>query len=413
MQDSFDTYFIHRLSNGIRIVFKPVASNITHLGLFINVGSRDEMDNEHGLAHLIEHVIFKGTRKRKLHQILSCLENVGGEVNAFTSKEETCIQAAFMRGYLSRALDLISDILLNSVFPINEIEKEKKVIIDEINYVKDNPSDYIFDEFDSLLFPNSRLGRNILGIPEKINNYNRDHIIDFINRNYVPENIVISVVGNYTTSKLFSEIERYFNHYPIRNKCNNREKPEIAKPFKIESKKNILQSHCVLGVSGYCYYNNKRYALHLLNNIIGGPTMNSRLSMILREKYGYSYNVESSYVSYCDTGIFSVYFSSDASNISKCIELVSRQFDELKNNHLSSIKLNRAKKQLIGQLCINAENNENIMLTIGKSVLTYDRVEPLSEVIRKVEQISANEILEVANEILDYNKMSVLIYRNK
>jgi predicted Zn-dependent peptidase len=401
------------LSNGIRVVLSQVNSPIAHAGLFINAGSRDEEQNEHGIAHLIEHVIFKGTQKRRSHHILSRLEDVGGELNAFTTKEETCIHATFMKEYLERALELIADIAFNSVFPEKELNKEIEVVIDEINSYKDNPSDLIFDDFDERLFPNDPLGRNILGKAEKLKKYNRENLLTFIKNNYHTDQMVISVVGNVTIKQVEKLALRYFCNFSTNIRNKKRAQALIGSPFNNTQKKSTYQTHCIIGTEAYSFAHPARMSMHLLNNMLGGPGMNSRLSMSLRERNGYTYNIESNYANFSDTGIFSVYFGTDKENLDKCIKLIFKEFDKLREQKLSDIQLSKAKKQLIGQLAIASESNENIMLSMGKSFLVYDKFDNLEEVCRQIESINANDVIETANEILNPEKLSFLIYSDK
>jgi predicted Zn-dependent peptidase len=403
-------YFTFSLPNGIKVIFKPVDSKIAHVGLFINAGSRDEAESEHGLAHFIEHVLFKGTTKRKSHHIISRLEDVGGELNAYTTKEETCIHASFMEEYIDRTLELISDIAFNATFPEKEIEKEKAVIIDEINSYKDNPSELIFDEYDEMLFPKQTLGRSILGTPNKLKKFKREHLLKFVHEKYYTNEMVICIIGNYKKDKLFWLVEKYFKSVMVTSRKVKRITAKSGKPFSTILTKDNFQSHCIIGSESFGFNDTRRLTLHLLNNILGGPGMNSRLNMSLRERHGCTYNIDSSYTPFFDTGIFSVYFGTDKENVEKCIKLVHKEFDLLKNNKLSTLQLSKAKKQLIGQLAIGSEHNENLMLTMGKSYMVFNKVDTLEEINQQIEAISTNNLLEVANDVLDTKKLSMLVY---
>jgi predicted Zn-dependent peptidase len=404
-------YYTFTLSNGIKLIFKPVNSVIAHAGLFINTGSRDEDENEHGLAHFIEHVIFKGTQKRKSHHIISRLEDVGGDLNAYTTKEETCIHASFMKEYIERALELISDIAFNAIFPEKEIEKEKDVIIDEINSFKDNPSELIFDEFDEMLFPKQTLGRNILGTPKKLKHFKREHLLKFIHEKYFTNEMVICIVGDFKQDKLYRLICKYFESVLVNSRKSKRVIAKSGKPFNNYLQKSNFQSNCIIGTESFGFNDPRRLTLHLMNNILGGPGMNSRLNMSLRERNGCTYNIESSYAPFFDTGIFSVYFGTDKENIEKCIRLVNKEFELLKNKSLSAIQLSKAKKQMIGQLAIGAEHNENLMLTMGKSYMVFNKVDTLEEINRQIEAITATELMDVANYLLAEEKLSTLVYK--
>ncbi len=398
------------LPNGIRVVFSPDDSYIAHIGFFINAGSRDEKPHQHGLAHFIEHVIFKGTKKRRLNQIFSRIENVGGELNAYTTKEETCIQASFLKEYLNRSLELIADIVFNASFPDNEIEKEKTVIIDEINSVKDNPSDFIFDHFDQHIFQNSSLGRSVLGDPEIILKFSRNHILQFIQSNYTTDQMVISIVGNYSEKFVKKITEKHFGWVAASKRAHQRELTLVYQPFYLEFEKNLNQSHCIIGTRAYSYSHPRRIVLALINNMLGGPGMNARLNLELREKHGYTYNIESSYSAYYDAGVFSIYFGTDRKKLKKCIDIVNKELMRLRIKKLSTLQLSIAKKQLLGQLAISSENKENLMLAMGKSFLVFNKFEDLAEIREKLDKITTTEILEVANELFEPDKLSVLIY---
>ncbi|MGC8823017.1 MAG: M16 family metallopeptidase [Bacteroidales bacterium] len=405
------SYLVHTLSNGIRIVFAPNRSPITYTAFFINAGSRDELSHEHGLAHLIEHMIFKGTIRRKAHHIIGRMENVGGELNAYTTKEETCIHATFLNDYLERAWELMADIIFHATFPENELEKEKSVIIDEINSFRDNPAEVIFDDFDQRLFESSALGRNILGTPETLLKLERSHLLHFIERNYHTDQMVVSVVGNYSFDKLKRLAQKYFEGYPARLRDFSREKPPASPLFQVQLQKNLNQTHCVIGTQAYGFNNPRRLTLLLLNDILGGPGMNSRLNVELRERRACAYNIESSYVSYSDTGIFSVYFGCDARKLDKCLTLIHKELTQFRTKRMSDLRLHLAKRQLMGQLAISVENNENLLMALGKSILVYNHFDSLAEVAQKLDNIDASMLLDVANEIFDPQRLSTLIYK--
>ncbi|MFN2395985.1 MAG: M16 family metallopeptidase [Bacteroidales bacterium] len=404
-------YFTHTLSNGIRLVHKPVDSLVAHCGITINTGSRDEMPPEQGMAHFIEHLIFKGTRKRKAYHVLSHMENVGGEINAYTGKEDTCIYASFMHIHYGRCLDLISDIVFSSAFPEKEIIKEKDVIIDEINSYKDSPGEQIFDDFDSLVYKGHPLGSNILGTPRHLKKFQRNHILQFLERNYVASEMVISSVGKIEFKKLIKLAERYFGHIPATHRsAPRRQFTGYQAETKLVKRRNH-QVHCVIGNEAYSVDDEKKMALVLLNNILGGPGLNSRLNLAVREKYGLCYNIESHYQPYSDTGIFSIYLGTDIEFIDKAISLVQRELNRLRESRLGSLQLKRAKQQLQGQVAISFESNVNEMLSIGKSIILYNKIDTLEQINQKVEKVHANELLEVANEVLDPASLSMLMYK--
>lgn len=404
-------YLIHTLKNGIRIIHQRTDSPVGHLGVLINAGSRDENDEEHGLAHFIEHSVFKGTGKRKAFHILSRIEGVGGELNAYTTKEETVLYATFLTEYYDRTAELLSDILFHSVYPEKELKREKEVIYEEINSYKDSPSELIFDEFEELVFDGHPIARNILGTKKQLQAFTRDSIFRFIENNYHTDQMVISSVGNIDFGNLVKMLEKYFGAAPEKLRTEKRTKFENYIPQQKTIRRDTFQSHCVIGNTAFDVQHPQRIVMVLLNNILGGQALNSRLNLALRERWGMAYNVESGYVAYSDTGLFNVYFGTDKENLNKALNLVQKEFDLLRNTKLGGLQLSRAKKQLIGQIAISTESREDMMLTIGKSYLLYDKVDPIREVFRKIEDISAEQVLEVANMVLDKKQMSTLIYK--
>jgi predicted Zn-dependent peptidase len=403
-------YQIHCLKNGIRLVHSPSDSNIAYCGLIVNTGSRDEDIKEHGLAHFFEHAIFKGTKKRKSYHILNRLESVGGDVNAYTTKEDTCIYTAFLNQHYPRSIELLADIMFNSNFPEHEIEKEKDVIIDEINSYKDSPSELIFDEFEDYIFNGQSLGRNILGLPAKIKAYTREDLISFKEKNYPTHEMVIFSIGKINFNNLVKLSEKYFGEVPEKKAKIRIQENAIYLPFNKSKKKKTYQLHCMIGNIAYNLHDEKRTALSLLNNILGGTSMNSRLSMALREKNGFAYDIESNYTGYSDNGIFNLYFGTDKNNLEKSMKLVYKEFDLLKNKQLGTLQLLRAKQQFSGQIAINAESKDNTAINLGKSIMLFNKVDSLEEVNKKINELSAIDLMEVANEVLDNNKLSVLIF---
>jgi len=403
-------YKIEKLNNGIRLVHQYTDSPIAYCGLIVNTGSRDEKEHEHGLAHFIEHAVFKGTEKRRSYHILNRLESVGGDINAYTTKEETCIYTAFLANEYERSIELMADMMFNSNFPVSEIEKEKDVIIDEINSYKDNPSELIFDEFEDMVFKNRSLGRNILGDPQKIKAYTRDHLLNFKDSNYPTNQFVIFSMGKIDFKKLFKLVSKYFSDKPEKTIIKRTKENSEYISFSINEKKNTHQLHCIIGNIAYSYHDDRRTALSLFNNLLGGTSMNSRLSMALREKSGIAYDIESNYTGYSDNGIFSLYFGTEKDKFEKSLKLIQKEFNALKNNKLGVLQLHRAKQQFIGQIAISAENKENSSLNLGKSLMLFDKIDSLHEVNDRIASISAGEILQVANEILDKKMLSMLVY---
>ncbi len=405
--------FTYELGNGIKIIHKQTDSPVAHCGLMINTGSRDESEAEHGITHLIEHLIFKGTHKRKAYHILSCMEDVGGELNAFTSKEETCIHTSFFNNYYSRAFELLRDIVFNSVFPEREIIKEKEVVIDEINSYKDSPLELIFDDFEELVYKGHPMANNILGSAKSMQSISRNDILKFYQQNYSTQQMVIASVGKLDFKKVKHYFEKHFSDIPTRAATNPRSDFQIKnyQASFLQVEKDTHQTHCIVGGPAYSFNDEKRLILHLLTNYLGGPGLNSKLNLSMREKRGYAYNVEANYTTYSDTGIVSIYFGTDEKDLKKSIALTHRELATLRNKTLGPNQLQRTKRQLIGQIAMSAENNENQMLSIAKSLLVYNKVDELDEVCKKIEQITASQILEIANEIFDEKNLSVLVFK--
>ena len=403
-------YQTYQLNNGIRLVHVRVPNLVAHLGVIVGTGSRDEQEHQHGMAHFIEHMVFKGTRKRKAYHILSRLEDVGGEINAYTTKEETCVYASFMKEDYSRAIELLQDILFHSTFHEKELGREKDVIIDEINSYFDSPGELIFDDFEEQLFKDQSIGRNILGSAESLEGFNRGDLLSFVENNYHTDEMVICSVGNISFPRLKKSIENFFGKIPFNSRKNPRLPIQPYHPTEITMQKDTFQAHCIIGNLAYDLNNEHRIGLHLMNNIIGGPGLNTRLNLTLREKNGYSYHTESHYSPYSDTGVLSVYFTGDKTKMQRSKRLVFREFAKLREKKLGTLQLSKAKRQLMGQIAISAENHETLMLSMAKSFLVYNKYDDLGEIGRKIERISADEILEIANEVLTPPKLSSLTY---
>lgn len=402
----------HQLPNGIRIIHKHSIRAVAHCGLIINAGSRDEKPKQQGLAHFIEHVIFKGTTKRKAFHILSRMEDVGGEINAFTTKEETCIYSSFIPQYYNRALELLQDITFNSTFPVKELNKEKAVIIDEINSYKDNPSEQIFDDFEEQLFDKHPIGKNILGTRALVNDFNKSSIKEFISSHYHSQQMVICSTGNIRFSKLIKLVEKYFGHVPNSNKERKRKTFGNYNATHEVQKHNGFQTHCIIGNVAFAANSPKKTAMILLNNILGGPGMNSRLNLGIREKYGFTYQIESHYTPYSDTGIFNIYLASDSDKVNKIIKLVKKELQKLREIPLGPQQIKKAKQQLIGQIAIAQESDINLMLALGKSLLLHNKVDTFEEVKSKIEVLSAEELQEVAKIVFKEDYLSTLIFKN-
>lgn len=407
MDGTLKTY---RLKNGIRLVHRPTDSEVAHLGLIVQTGTRDELPKEHGMAHFMEHMFFKGTRKKSAAQIISRLENVGGEINAYTTKEETAIHASFLKQDYLRAMELIQDIFFHSSFPEKEREKETGVILSEIQSYEDSPSELIFDRAEELLFPNHSIGRNILGSEESLPLLKNGAIEKFLVDNYATNEIVLSSAGKIEFSRIIHAAEKYYSDIPSKSRIRERARPEASTAKKLIEQRNAYQKHCMLVGEAYPLTDHRRLKLYLLNNILGGPGMNSRLNMALRERRGFSYSAESHYAPYTDTGALMVYFSCDPDQFQQCLRVTREEIRKLRTRLISENRLKHAKKQLTGQLAIAYENNEHLMLTTGKRMLVFNQVDNLREIQMKLEEITAAQLLETAREILGPDQMNVLVF---
>lgn len=404
-------YNIHTLSNGLRIIHEPSSSKVAYCGFAVDAGTRDEAENEQGMAHFVEHLIFKGTRKRKAWHILNRMENVGGDLNAYTNKEETMIYSAFLTEHFGRALELLADIVFHSTFPQNEIEKETEVIIDEIQSYEDTPSELIFDDFEDMIFRNHPLGRNILGRPDLLKKFRSEDAMAFTSRFYQPSNMVFFVLGDFNFQKIVRQVEKLLVDLPLVTVENQRTIPPLYVPEQLVVHKETHQAHVMIGSRGYNAYDDKRTALYLLNNILGGPGMNSRLNVSLRERRGLVYTVESNLTSYTDTGAFCIYFGTDPEDVDTCLKLTYKELKRMRDVKMTSSQLMAAKKQLIGQIGVASDNNENNALGMAKTFLHYNKYESSESVFRRIEALTAEGLLEVANEMFAEEYLSTLIYR--
>lgn len=402
----FETYI---LPNGIKGIHRRVKSSITHCALVVNAGTRDEQTDEYGLAHFAEHAFFKGTTHRKAYQVNCRLENLGGELNAYTTKEDTTIHATTLRGDFSKAVELIADVAFHSTFPEKELTKEREVIIDEINTYKDSPADMIFDSFDDMIFAGSELGHNILGTKASLAKYSTNHIKQFITRTHTTDQMVFSSIGNLSVGAVEKVAMRYLAEQPTSKRNFQRSTPPLVEPFEKCLNKHTHQTHCIVGARAYDINAEQRLPLSLLINILGGPSANSRLNILLREKNGLSYNIEAAYTPYNDCGAVAIYFSCDHHNADLCRELIDKELHALRTSRLTSRQLSLIKRQFLAQMAISMENNEGYMLGAGKSYLVHDEIDTLEEVYKKVSAVTADQILDVAEEI--FSRPSTLIYR--
>lgn len=398
------------LPNGIRCIHTRVPSEVAHCALTINAGSRDELPTEHGIAHLTEHALFKGTAKRRPRHINSRLENLGGELNAFTTKEDTTIHATTLRVDFPKAAELIADIVFNSTFPLREIELERKVVLDEINSYLDMPSEQIFDDFEERMFNGIALGRNIVGTEISIERMTPEMIGRFVRRTYTPDQMVFSAVGNMSENAFRKVCERYFGGVERSVRDFERVGPFEPRPFGGEiTKANSHQVHSMMGSRGYGMLDPRRYALSMLVNILGGPAANSRLNTQIRERNGLSYSIEAGYTPFSDCGFVSVYFSCDKRNFSRCRDLARAEIDRLVQSPLSERQLTTAKRQFIGQCTVAMESNEGRMLNAAKTCLVHDRVATPEDVARVLEPVTTEDMLTIARDVMG-GKISTLTY---
>ncbi|MDE7355243.1 MAG: insulinase family protein [Rikenellaceae bacterium] len=403
-------YEVFELDNGIKCVLGRVRSAVLHCGLTIGAGTRDEADNEHGMAHFIEHLLFKGTAKRRAYHINSLLDNVGGELNAYTTKEETVVHATVLKGDYAKAADLIADVVFNSLFAERDIETERGVIIDEINSYKDSPSEAIYDDFEDMVFAGSSLGRNILGTRRSISRFRSDDLRRFVERHYTTDRMVFSVVGNVSSARFRQVAHDKFGRLPARRSAVVRQgvAPYVTGNDKVS--KGTYQSHFIMGGRSCSCLSHDRTAVALMVNVLGGMSSGSRLNVALRERNGLCYSVEAGFASYCDTGVVTVCFGCDKENLCQCCDLAVSEIERMKNEPLTPRALAMAKKQLLGQIVIASENAESLMLSAGKSMLVYGQVESYEGLKARVDAVTADDICRCAATVFDQDNLSSLTY---
>jgi len=404
-------YQLITLNNGLRVAHLKVSSTLlVHCGFVINSGSRDDGPIE-GIAHFLEHMLFKGTQRRKTVHVLNHLENVGGELNAFTTKEPTSVYATVQKKHFQRAVDILVDITFRSSFPDSEIQKEKTVIKDEINMYLDNPDENIYDEFQEMVFENHPLAHNILGTEKSISQINSQHLKQFIENNYTSDNIVFVVVGNVSINRTVEALNKFMDDINLSSlsKSHNYQ-PIKYLPKKVEKPSDFGQSYGIMGIPCYTDTHEMRYPMILLNNLLGGPGMNSRLNLGIREKYGFTYHIESGYSAFSDTGLFHCYLSCEEQYLKRSFELIRKELQKLKNKKLGRLQLQQAKNQISGNLIISSESRTGLLLHIGKGIVKYGRANSIIETISKIENVSADQVLEAANEIFNFEEFSELIY---
>ena len=456
-------YNTYTLDNGLRIIHLPSDSQVVYCGYQINAGTRNEEPGEEGLAHFCEHVTFKGTERRKAWHILNCLESVGGDLNAYTNKEGTVYYSAILKEHIARAVDLLSDIVFHSVYPQAEIDKEVEVICDEIESYNDSPAELIYDEFENILFKGSPLGHNILGTAEQVRSFKTEDALRFTRKLYRPDNAIFFAYGDIDFKKLVKLIQKALGECPKGRElacsadCKSTETPteeriaeetptdeRIAEEtptgetpteemeagdanhkvqsskFNVQSKvagqtivmqKNTHQAHVMIGTRAYDVNDDRRMPLYLLNNMLGGPGMNAKLNLALREHNGLVYTVESTMVAYGDTGTWSIYFGCDEHDVKRCLRLVRKELDKFMQKPLSDAQLKAAKKQIKGQIGVACDNRENFALDFGKSFLHYGWEKNVDRLYEQVDEITAAQIQAVAQELFDKDRLTTLIFK--
>ena len=402
-------YQLEALPNGIKYIYREVNhTKIAHCGIILDIGSRDENENEIGLAHFWEHMAFKGTKKRKAFHILNRIDSLGGELNAYTTKEKICFYSSTLNNHLEKSLELLTDITFSSVFPERQLVLERNVVLEEISMYFDSPEDAIQDEFDSMIFQDHTLGNNILGTEKTVRNFTREQLMQFIANNLDTDRIIFSFSGSMPFRQVRKLMEKHVGKLPA-YKCKRvRHKPQKYIPGARSIYRPIMQSHGVLGKPAYHLTHPERVPFFLMNNLLGGSGLNTRLNLSLREKYGFVYSVDAIYNAYTDTGIFSVFFASEPSKVDKCYQLILKEFKKLKERPLGTVQLHQAKEQLIGQMAMSEENNVAMMLSMAKRILDTGYIEPFDEVIDKIRGITSKKIQEIANECLVEEEFSYL-----
>ena len=408
-------YNTYTLKNGLRLIHLPSDSEVVYCGYQVAAGARDELPGEEGMAHFCEHMTFKGTARRNALQIINAIEGLGGELNAFTNKEDTCFYAAISKEHFPQAVDVLTDIVFHSEYPQHEIDKEVEVICDEIESYNDSPAELIYDEFENILFEGHPLGHNILGNAKQLHTYTTGDALRFVRRNYRPDNAVFFVYGDIDFKRLVKLLEKESGaqvHEPVQNHATCA--PDYCAPDSGETitrELNTHQAHVMTGCRAYDYTDPRRLTLYLLNNILGGPGMNARLNISLRERHGLVYTVESSMASYGDCGVWCVYFGCDHHDVRKCCHLVRKELDRVMQKPLSASQLSAAKRQLKGQIAIACDNREQFALDFGRSFLHHGIERNLELLYQRIDAITAKEIQEVANELFATEKLTTLIFK--
>jgi len=404
-------YYLHTLENGIRIVHKQVTnSKIVHCGIMFDIGSRDERPHQQGMAHFWEHMAFKGTQKRNAYHIINSLESVGGELNAYTTKEKICFYASVLDNHFDKAFDLITDIAFRSTFPEKQIEKERSVILEEMAMYFDSPEDAIQDEFDELIFEGHQLGKNILGNSESVNSFHKKDFPRFVKDNLNSDKIIFTSVGNVSFKKVVKLAQKHLGSIGRFEAINKREEFEVYKPLSKEIQRSLTQAQCAIGNTAYAIRDKRRLPFFMLLNILGGPGMNSRLNLSLREKFGMVYSIDASYNPFFDTGSMGIFFGTEPRQVKRCIQLVLKELQKLREVKLGTLQLHKAKEQLMGQLAMAEENNNSHMLMMAKSLLDIESIPGIEEIFDRIKSVDSSFLLEIANESFEEKNLSILTY---
>jgi predicted Zn-dependent peptidase len=407
------TQRIFTLENGLQCSFQAQRSSVAHVVVAIRAGARDELDHQQGLAHFLEHNLFKGTSKRKAYHILSRLDDVGGELNAYTTKEETIIHASFLKTDFRRALELLYDVLANSTFPEKELEKEKEVIKDEISSYKDAPGESIFDDFEDHIFRGDPLGRNILGTPESVDGLSRADILEFQSRTYTANRIKLAVVGPFGGERVERTVAELFAGFQFADSNWENTFKGDGQPDRVVENLAQFQDHYMVGWRTCGIHGHDRRSLSLLNNILGGPAMNSRLGLNIREKHGIAYNIESYLNLYSDVGMMGIYLGCDPQQTEKAAALVAKEVAKLRDTKLGTLQMSKSKKQFLGQMAMSEDNGLNSAVGAARALLHFGRVNDFETVASKIQAITAEQLQEVANAYLVPDKAFELIYKKQ
>ena len=405
--------FYHNLPNGVQIVHRPTLSPVVYVGIMIGAGTRHEQPNENGMAHYIEHCLFKGTQHYTARQIINHIEGIGGEINAYTTKEETTFYAATLNNHFRTTLHLLADMVLRPTFNKKETDKEVTVILDEIESYNDSPSELIYDDFENMIFEGSSLAMPILGIKKTLKHISKspDHPLNWMKQHYRPERMVLFVQGNVTTKQVIAAAEKELASFASSSSSSSVSSPSSLSASKERVyKRHTHQTHIMLGSNSYPIGHPKQLTMFLLNNILGGGSMSSRLYLSLREKHGLVYNIDSQAVPLSDTGYWNIYLACEPQHKNQCLELVQKELHNLRDVKLTSAQLQRALRQLQGQLAISAENQENNALAMAKQMLYHHRAPQWQETFAKVQKITPEQLQDVANEVFDTNKIATLLY---